>query len=426
MSRNGADVASKGRPAGSAVIGVDDAGRVPLATQISRQITQQVATGRIAAGSDLPSMTDLARQLGVNVHTVRAAYRQLAEDGIVSMARGARTRVVGYDRRLVAGGADAPRSFTIGVLMSAFDLYCAEYLDALTDEAELTGCLPIICRTQNYRSDVVERYMDQLFSRNVDGIILIHFENPGDVEVVDTFVSSARLRPFVLVDCADIGVGSRIALDHAADAYSMTAHLIEDGHVRIGHLGAPEGRSRSPLLRSGYEQALAAAGIPPDGDLVAFLEDFSLEAGAKAMMRLLQQDDPPTAVMCVGDAPTFGVMAAARELGVRVPADLAVMGYGGIPLSHLASTRLSMLQIPAAELGREAVRTLRRMIETGEIQPPVTISTRFVPRESSGRAADQGTRTDRGSARLSATSADADGLPWLHEQSQRTDRRRHR
>ena len=258
---------------------MDDAGRVPLATQISRQITQQVATGRIAVGSNLPSMADLARQLGVNVHTVRAAYRQLAEDGIVAMNRGARTRVLGYDRRLAAGAPDSARSFTVGVLVSAFDLYYVEYLEALTEEAERTGCLPIICRTQHYAPEVVERYMDQFFSRNVDGVILIHFQNPDNVEVVDTLMSSARLRPFVLVDCADIGVGSRIVVDHAADAYRMTAHLIRHGHVRIGHLGAPEGRSPSRLLRSGYEQALAAAGISPDGDLVALLEDFSLEAG---------------------------------------------------------------------------------------------------------------------------------------------------
>ena len=391
MSRNGADLGSEALPAASAVIGVDGAGRVPLATQIARQITQQVATGRIAVGSHLPPMTDLARQVGVNVHTVRAAYRQLAEDGIVSMARGARTRVLGYDRRLAAGAPGSPRSFTVGVLVSTLDVYYVAYLDALIDEAELTGCLPIICRTQNYAPEVVERYMDQLFSRNVDGIILINFENSGDVGVVDTFMSSARLRPFVLVDCADIGVGSRIVLDHAADAHSMTAHLIEHGHVRIGHVGAPAERSHSPLLRSGYEQALAAAGIRPDGNLVAFLEDMSLEAGAKAAMRLLQQDDLPSAVMCVGDATAIGVIAAARELGIRVPEDLAVMGYGEIPLSNLASTPLSMLQIPAAELGREAVRTLRRVIETGEPQPPVTISTRFVPRESCGCMSDRGT-----------------------------------
>ena len=374
----------------SAAVSVEIAGRVPLATQISRQITRQVATGRIAVGSDLPAMTVLARQLGVNVHTVRAAYRQLAEDGIVSVARGARTRVLGYNRHLVADAADSPRTFTIGVLVSAFDLYYVDYLEALTEEAERTGCLPIICRTQQYEPEVVERYIDQLFSRNVDGIILIHFERSGDTDVVDTLVSSAGLRPFVLVDCADIGIGSRVTLDHAADASRMTTHLIEHGHVRIGHLGAPRGRSPRLLLRSGYEQALAAAGIAPESDLVVPLEDFSLEAGANAVIQMLEQENPPTAVMCVGDSPTLGVIAAARERGVRVPEDLAVIGYGEVPLSRLASTPLSMLQIPAAELGRESVRTLRRMIETGEPQPPVMIPTRFIPRESCGCVSGRG------------------------------------
>ena len=130
--------------------------------------------------------------------------------------------------------------------------------------------------------------------------------------------------------------------------------------------------------------------------------------------------------MCVGDAPTFGVIAATRELGIRVPGDLAVMGYGAIPISRLASTPLSMLRIPAAELGREAVRTLRRMIETGEPEPPTTIATRFVPRESCGCVPDHGAPTGERDVRFAATSAPGLGLPWIHEQSQRTDRRRHR
>ena len=383
---NGADMRSEKAADVSAAISVDGASRVPLATQIARQITWQVATGRIPTGSSLPALADLAAQLGVNVHTVRAAYRQLADDGIVSMARGARTRVLGYDRLRALRGNDAHPSFTIGVMVPSFDVFYSEYLNALTAAAEVEGWLPIVCQTRDYTPDVVARYLDQLFSRNVDGIMLLHLESLADEEVVDTLRSSAKLRPFVLADCVDIGEGSRIVVNHAAGAQMVTEHLIGHGHSRIGHLGPAEERSPTVSFRSGYERALAEAGLPFDEHLVVPMTNFYLPAGAKAAMRLLQREDPPTAVMCPTDATAFGVIAAARELGLRVPEDLAVMGYGELPLSRLAVTPLATVHIPADRLAFEAVRTLRRAIDDGEAQPPLEICTRLVPRESCGCA----------------------------------------
>ena len=172
MAGNGADMGLEDISAVSAAISLDSAIRVPLATQIARQITWQVAIGRIPAGSYLPVMAELAVQFGVNVHTVRAAYRQLSDDGIVVMARGARTRVLGYDRLRAPRGGDAHPSFTIGVMVASFNIFYNEYLDALTRAAEVEGWLPIICQTQGYAPDVVARYLDQLFSRDVDGLIL--------------------------------------------------------------------------------------------------------------------------------------------------------------------------------------------------------------------------------------------------------------
>ena len=371
-------------PNSAAAVTVDNTSRVPLATQISRQITWQVVTGRIAPGTPLPVIADLAKQLGINVHTVRAAYRQLADDGIVSMGRGARTRVLGYDRRRALGSNDSHPSFTIGVLVSDFNVYYNEILETLTAAAEREGWLPVFCRTKQFAPDILSRGIDQLFSRNVDGLILLPFERFGDKEVIDILASSARLRPFVLVDSTDIGVGSRILVDHAASARVMTTHLIEHGHVRIGHLGGPVDRCSTLPFRSGFEEALAAAGLAGEDRLVVPAADYSLQAGSMAAGQLLHQDDRPTAIVCNTDVSAFGVIAVARELGIRVPEELAVIGYGDIPFSRYVETPLSSVRIPADELGREAVRTLRRAIDEGNSQPPVVVPTTLVARESCG------------------------------------------
>ena len=238
-----------------APIRVSDSSRVPLATQIARQFMWQVASGTIATGSHLPPIAELAAELGVSIHTVRAAYKQLADDGIVSISRGSRTRVLGYDRNRAAVGNDFHPSYSIGVMVPAFTDYYADFLQALSLEAGLEGWLPIICQTQHYDAQVVSRHLDQLFSRNVDGVILIHFTTAGDESVVSVVEPSSALRPFVFVDSADVGMGSQILADRTADGYEATMHLVEHGHRRIAYIGSPADSS-SNLLGIGYSQAL--------------------------------------------------------------------------------------------------------------------------------------------------------------------------
>ena len=362
---------------------------MPLATQIARQFMWQVASGRIVPGSHLPVIAELAGELGVSVHTVRAAYRQLADDGIVSISRGSRTRVLGYDRDRASIRNDTHPSYSIGVMVPAFTDYYADFLQTLSLEAGLEGWLPIICQTQHYDAQVVSRHLDQLFSRNVDGVILIHFTAAGDEAVVDVVESSSALRPFVFVDSADVGMGSHILADRTSDGFEATMHLVDQGHRRIAYI-APPADSSSNLLGAGYSRALTAADLPSGDQLVAPVSEFSLDAGAKAATQLLLGDDPPTAIFCAGDILALGAISAIHERGLRVPQDVAVMGYGELPFARLASPSLSTVRLPADALGYEAIRTLRRAIADGEPQPPVTVATTLVTRESSDRA----TRSD--------------------------------
>ena len=365
----------------AAAIRVSGSSRVPLATQIARQFMWQVASGRIVAGSHLPPIVELADDLGVSVHTVRAAYRQLADDGIVSISRGSRTSVLGYDRSRALIQNDSHPSYSIGVMVPAFTDYYADFLQALSLEAGLEGWLPIICPTQHYDAQVTSRHLDQLFSRNVDGVIVIHFTAAGDEAVVDVVESSSALRPMVFVDSANVGMGWHILADRATDGYEATMHLIEHGHRRIAHIASPTD-SRSNLLTDGYSRALTAASLAADPELVAPVADFSLEAGAKAATRLLLQANPPTAIFCAGDILALGAISALHERGLRVPRDVAVMGYGEIPFARLAAPPLSTVRLPADRLGHEAIRTLRQAIDQGEPQDPVMVATQLVARES--------------------------------------------
>ena len=362
-------------------INIDRTSRVALAAQISGQLTRLIATGVARPDSFLPTIADLAQHLSVNVHTVRAAYRQLADDGLVVMRRGSRTLVLGYDRdQAWSRRENRQSSFTIGVLVPSFTDYYAEFLDAISKGSELEGWLPVICQTRHYDPRVVARDVDQLFSRNVDGIIVIHFDRP-DSQTAEIFRSASALRPFVFVDSNSADSGSRIVVDEAAAGARAISHLIDHGHRRIGFIDPAAGWGTSRFVE-GSSPVLAAAGVSLEDRLVVPASDWSLQAGAKAAAQMLEIDRPPTAIFCAGDVLALGAITAINELGGRVPDDIAVMGYGEIPFAALAAPALSTTRLPADDLGYEAVRTLSRAIVTGAVQPPVTFETRLILRES--------------------------------------------
>ena len=374
----------RGEPEVGRRISVDRDSRVPLATQISRQFTWLIATGALEEGSLLPPISELAGQVGVNTHTMRAAYGQLRDDGLVRVQRGSRTFVLSYDRGLVSAASDRQPSFTIGVLIPSFTSYHAGFLEAVASAAGAEGWLPIICETHHFDPPVVSGYLDQLFSRNVDGVIAIHAESVAESEVVDIFEPLDTLRPLVLVDSANLGRSSLVTVDREADGVEASAHLTSHGHRRVAFLGGPSEWASTQRLVEGYRVALADARLPADDSLVAHATDHTLDAGAATAGRLLRLDDSPTAIVCTGDVLALGAIRTIHEAGLRVPDDVAVIGYGDIPFAALSHPSLSSIRLPAAELGRQAVQTLRRAIDEGSLQPPVTVDTALVLRRSCG------------------------------------------
>lgn len=369
-------------------ISVDRVSRMPLATQISRQLTWLIATGTIEEGAFLPPIHDLASQVGVNTHTMRAAYGQLRDDGLVRMGRGSRTVVLGFDRRQAGRARERHHSFSIGVLIPSFATYYDEFLAAVASAAGAEGWLPIICETHHFDAPVVSSYLDQLFSRNVDGLIAIHAESPAESEAVDLFGPSDSLHPLVLVDSADLATSSQIGVDRVADGRAATAHLIEHGHRRIGAVMGPASWISTRRLLAGHAQALESAGLTGADELVTNVPDHTLEAGSAAAHGLLALDERPTAIVCAGDVVALGVVHGVEEAGLRVPQDVAVIGYGDIPFAAASSPTLTTVRLPAAELGREAVRALRRAIDEGAPRPPVTVATSLTLRHSCGCSPD--------------------------------------
>lgn len=249
--------------------------------------------------------------------------------------------------------------------------------------------------------------------RVIDGIIFSPLEMTGPQ------LAARRDRtPIVLigehVTSEESGL-DHVAIDNVASAAEATRHLLETGRERIGFLGHQSWRPRGTgdLRLQGYEQALATAGLPLDRALILPAAAYSREEGdarvAEFLARLpgrnttdqhVSGQDPPVldvpgrdapgrnalgldALVCANDLLAIGAMRALRRAGIRVPEDVAVLGWDDTPEGAFSHPALTTVAPDKKELARLAVEALLRRID-GDTSPPVTyvVPHRLVVRES--------------------------------------------
>jgi DNA-binding LacI/PurR family transcriptional regulator len=197
--------------------------------------------------------------------------------------------------------------------------------------------------------------------------------------------------PVVLVDTHVPGMTvPAVSPDYREGARLATAHLLAAGHRRVALLGAAVDYPFGRETHDGYREALAGAGVAHDPALVARCE-IAADAAAAATRALLDSPGPPTAIFAVTDAMAIWAIRAARERGVRVPADLAVAGMDDIELAAYVDPPLTTVRIGKEEMGRVAAERLVALIEGGPAGAPVpavtTVSSELIVRRSCGAGA---------------------------------------
>ncbi|MCI2416141.1 LacI family transcriptional regulator [Saccharopolyspora sp. K220] len=209
-------------------------------------------------------------------------------------------------------------------------------------------------------------HLGDLVARGIDGIVYsgFHYTERDLAPVLEAGVPLVRLRGRV-----DPRLGDLVRSDDRKGAADATAHLLRRGYQRIGLLDASLAVSEDERA-AGYRDAFAARGIEPDPDLVA-AGDYSREGGRAAMRALLPRR--PSAVVCANDLMAIGALDVAREAGLRVPDDLAVVGFDDIDAAELVSPALTTVRNPAYELGATSGRRLLERIEGDTSEPTETV-----------------------------------------------------
>ncbi|MGH3734118.1 MAG: LacI family DNA-binding transcriptional regulator [Micromonosporaceae bacterium] len=258
--------------------------------------------------------------------------------------------------------------------------YFSELAQHVVEEArrhELTVLIDCTEGLYDREKQVVEGLPDHV----IDGLILL----PHVLQVEDLRQRQDDT-PLVMLGERVAHYADCVAIDSRAAAYTATEHLVSLGRRRIGVIGrAGSGSAIQRRRMDGYREALEAAGMPLQPELVAAPEpSYTSPAGAAAVQQLLDLDEPVDAVFCHNDLLALGAVRAIIERGLRVPEDIAVIGIDDIDAGAYSTPALSTVAPDKGYIARTAVRMLVERFTPDGDGPPrqVTAGFQLLARES--------------------------------------------
>lgn len=358
------------------LVRVDPSARASIGAQLTSQLEWLIARGVIREGEQLPAIRGFAEHLGVNFNTLRGVYKQLEHDGFVLSERGRGTTVLNYRQARGPTVRKGARSFSIGVIIPTHLEFYAPFLNAL-DSSSSDPALLFICVADRDPNRGLS-YIDQLIAKNVDGIIVAGEMVPDDIDM------DRISTPTVFADYPG-APGPSVLFDHEHGSSLVTEHLLEHGHRRVGFVTPPLGSPSVESKHRGFLRATRSAGLAPNDVIIETADDFGVEPGYASGLRLLSRHDRPTGIATASDSLAIGVLRAARELGIAVPDELAVVGNDNIASGQDTAPPLTTADAPAAELGSESIIMLEQLIAGHDLQQQVvTLTTQLVIRQSCG------------------------------------------
>lgn len=324
---------------------------------------------------------EVARSAGVSIATVSRVANGTAH---VRPRTEARVRAamerLGYRPHLLARGLAARRSHTIGLLITdILDPYFAEIVRGAQESAESAGYV-VLLGDASVHTAAEDLLVRRLLERRVDGLIV------ASSRTTDDYARQLRSEDVPAV-CINGPLGQfphAVQIDQRAGAHLALDHLAGLGHRRIAHLTGPTGVPTRAERLAAFRYALRDLGLTYDPALV-ITGITSIAESSEATSRLLAMPDPPTAIFAYNDRWAIGAYQAIRAVGLRIGADVSVVGFDDIVMTEWVEPPLTTVSQPRIEMGRIAVELLLAVLAGKPARELVTVEPRLVVRASTGR-----------------------------------------
>ncbi len=331
---------------------------------------------------------DLAQEMGVSPSTISRALRghhSISHEKIQSIIKLAKKR--NYIPNDMAANLRQATSNNIGVITTWINRnFHAQIISGVEEEASNKGMNVIILQSHDRYKDEVENAKALINSRVSGLIVSLAMETKN----YDHFTPFFRNHiPVVFVDRVTSELEChKVHIDNVKAAYIATKHLIDQGCTRIAHLSGQRHRENYKLRIKGYSKALKDHGLEVDKKYIYECDTKSAEEGVFATQLLLSLAKPPDAIFCTNDTMAVAILQYCKKAGIKVPQQLAVMGFNNDPITSIIEPNLTTSINPGFEMGRHAARLIldhQRLKWTNKDFKNIVLDTELIVRESTKR-----------------------------------------
>ena len=338
----------------------------------------------------MATLKEIATSLNLSVMAVSKALRDAPDISTATKARvQAEARRRNYIPNRAAQNLRLRRSGLVGVVLPRINhTYYSHLLWGVERQAEAIG-LQVLLGSSLDRAENEIREVQKLIARQVEALLLVpavRWQNRlGTLELM-----RASGIPTVLLDAYPAGAENFprvtwVVCDDHRGGLLATEHLLERGHREILFLAGPNGSSSSAGRFSGYQKALANAGIPYT-DARVFLADKDIDSGRQAMAQALSEEAPFTAVVAHNDSVAIGAADTLLHQGYHLPEDVSIVGFGDGLLAQNFRVPLTTVRVPQTEMGETALR-LAIELQKGHPVQPRQLPVEIIVRQSTAKRA---------------------------------------
>ena len=332
----------------------------------------------------MTTMGDVARLAGVSASTVSHVLNGTRKVNDETRLRvEAAIEETGYRRNVVARALAGGRTHTVGLSISALtNPYFGGLVHAVERALSAAGYVLIVGDSHD-EADSEKRVVDSLLGRRVDGMIVA--PAAGSERTTLPEITGTGTPLVLIARGADIAA-DQVSSENLHAARSLTEHLLDLGHRRIGVVRGKPGISSTTERFDGHLAALADRGIELDDELV--LEgDSNTDTAEREVRKLMSSADRPSALVSMNNAMTIGTLKAVRSVGLSIPGDVALVCYDDFEWSDLFEPKLTAAAQDVDTIGATAVELLLRRMRGDDAAPQrIRVPTAFHHRSSCGCA----------------------------------------
>ena len=333
------------------------------------------------------TLKQIAEELGISVTTVSKALKNYddvspkTKAAVLNLAQN-----LNYQPNSFAVNLRTKESKTIGLIIPEIvHHFFSNIVNAIIEQAEEKGYLVIILQS-NESEELEKKQIDLLLSKRVDGILMSLSNNTKNLnhlkKVIEHNVPLVLFDKITkLLDC------SKVVIDDRCAAFDATEHLIKSGCKKIAHIRGPLNPQGSIDRFLGYKKALEDNNLIFDQSLVFTCEKVSFNEGYEFAKKIHTEHSDVDGIFAITDLVGIGAVAYFNEVGIKIPEQIAIIGFSNWFMASVISPSLSTIDQPGYDMGKEALRLLLKEISLAKIGAKIThetivLDTKVIKRDS--------------------------------------------